>query len=239
MSQRRHQSLPLSPVLFAGFALRSLPTALFQPFLSRAMGVMYRRHRDVFRRMESLRDTVFLIEPVDLPFRFLLRPAAPRPVLRLVAEGKDAGTPSAIIRGPLLTLIDLLEGRLDGDAMFFTRDLVIEGDTEAVVTLRNAVDSGEINLLEDMLAPLGPFLRPLARHGLAVAGALFARAGHDLETLHAAVVAPVARRCELLATDLQRLERQVTDLRRQMQRRPSAGRRRGGTAGEKHARRAT
>ncbi len=131
MSERRRQAPPLSPVLFAGFALRPLPTALLQPFLSRAMSVMHRRHRDVFGRMESLRNAVFLIEPVDLPFRFLLRPAAPRPVLRLVADEQDIGNPSAVIRGPLSTLIDLLEGRLDGDAMFFTRDLVIEGDTEA------------------------------------------------------------------------------------------------------------
>lgn len=232
MSERPHRAPPLSPVLFAGFALRPIPTALLQPFLGRAMGVMHRRHRDVFGRLESLRDTVFLIEPVDLPFRFLLRPAAPRPVLRIVAEGKDVGNPSAIIRGPLLTLIDLMEGRLDGDAMFFTRDLVIEGDTEAVLTLRNAVDSGEINLLEDMLASLGPF-RPLVRRGLGVAGALFARAGHDLETLHAAVVAPIARRCELLAAEVRRLEQQVTELRRQTRRR------RGGNVGEKHGRRAT
>lgn len=231
MSERPRRAPPLSPVLFAGFALRPLPTALLQPFLSRAMGVMHRRHRDVFGRMESLRDAVFLIEPVDLPFRFLLRPAAPRPVLRLVADEQDIGNPSAVIRGPLSTLIDLLEGRLDGDAMFFTRDLVIEGDTEAVVTLRNAVDSEEINLLEDMLASLGPFHR-LARRGLGVAGALFARAGRDLETLHAAVVAPLARRCESLAADLHRLEQQVSELRRQVHRR-------GETGGEKHGRRAT
>lgn len=189
------------------------------------MGVMRRRHRDVFQRMDSLRDTVFLIEPADLPFRFLLRPAPPRPLLRLVAEGAAVGNPTATIRGPLLTLIDLMEGRLDGDAMFFTRDLVIEGDTEAVVTLRNAVDSGEINLLEDLLASLGPF-RHLARRGLGVAGVLFRRAARDLETLRAAVVAPVARRCELLAADLHRLEQQLGDTRGQMRRRPAAGRRR-------------
>ena len=229
MSERRRRAPPLSPVLFAGFALRPLPTVLLQPFVSRAMGVMHRRHRDVFGRMESLCDAVFLIEPVDLPFRFLLRPAAPRPVLRLVADD-DVGNPSAVIRGPLSTLIDLLEGRLDGDAMFFTRDLVIEGDTEAVVTLRNAVDSEEINLREDMLASFGPFRR-LARHGLGVAVALFARAGHDLETLHAAVVAPLARRSELLAADLNRLEQQVRELRRQLRRRPAAA---VAKQGEKH-----
>ncbi len=55
MSEKRRRAPPLSPVLFAGFALRPLPTAILQPFLSRAMGVMHRRHRDVFGRMDSLR----------------------------------------------------------------------------------------------------------------------------------------------------------------------------------------
>lgn len=34
----------------------------------------------------------------------------------------------------------MIDGEDDGDAMFFARDLVINGDTEAVVSLRNAID---------------------------------------------------------------------------------------------------
>jgi len=58
-------------------------------------------------------------------------------------------------------LIDLLEGRLDGDALFFSRELTVEGDTEAVLLLRNAVDSDEVDLFEDLLSVLGPLAGPL------------------------------------------------------------------------------
>ena len=57
---------------------------------------------------------------------------------------------TAVIRGPLLALVGLAEGRIDGD-------------TEAVVALRNALESAEIELAQDLLAPLGPLSRPLAR----------------------------------------------------------------------------
>jgi predicted lipid carrier protein YhbT len=39
--------------------------------------------------------------------------------------------------------MQLLEGKLDGDALFFSRDLVVDGDTEAVVMLRNIIDGAE------------------------------------------------------------------------------------------------
>lgn len=204
---------PLSPVLLAGFALRPVPLALLRPFLSVAGVTLRRRHPDVFSRLEALAEARFLIDPVDLPFGFLLRPGGPSPVVEPVGEGEDVGQPTAIIRGPLLALIDLLEGRMDGDALFFSRALVIEGDTEAVLTLRNAVDSGEIDVVEDLLSFLGP-LRGPARRALSAGGALFARAAHDLETLRGAFLAPVVRRGDAQAAELRRLEQQVAEMRR-------------------------
>ncbi len=226
MSETPGQAPPLSPVLLAGFALRPLPPALLEPFLNAALRAVSRRHPDVMARLEALGEAEFLIDPVDLPFSFLLRPGAPSPVLTTVgADGEGIGRPAAIIRAPLLALIDLLEGRLDGDALFFSRDLAIEGDTEAVLTLRNALDSGEINLVDDLLSLLGPFGAP-ARWGLTAFGAVFARAARDLETLGAAVVAPVARRCDLRAADVRELDGKVTALGRQIRR----GKARGGGA---------
>jgi len=39
----------------------------------------------------------------------------------------------------------MIDGTYDGDALFFSRDLVIEGDTEAVLALRNAIENAELN----------------------------------------------------------------------------------------------
>lgn len=225
MTETQRQTPPLSPVLLAGFVLRPFPL-LPRPLLSLAMSAMRRRHPEVFGRLNSLGEAVFLIDPVDLPFSFLLRPGALPPVLKAVAEGADVGRPTATVRGPLLSLIDLLEGRMDGDALFFSRDLVVEGDVEAVLTLRNAVDSGEIKVLEDLLPPLGPLDRPI-RQGFAALGAVFKRAARDLETLRAAFVGPVARSCERQAAILSEVEEKVANLESELRRKTRAGHRLG------------
>lgn len=184
---------PLSPVLFADLALRPLPPVLLRPFLHVAMAVMQDRHPDVFARLENLGGVTVVIDPVDLPLRFLLSLDAPSPSLRAIGPDDDAGEPAATIRGPLLVLTDLLEGRLDGDAAFFARDLTYEGNTEVVLTLRNAIDSGEIDLKEDLLSVVGPFATP-ARYALDAGAALFNRAAGDFESLRAALLGPRVRR---------------------------------------------
>lgn len=50
----------------------------------------------------------------------------------------------------------MIDGRYDGDALFFTRDLSVEGDTEAVVCLRNALDDVEGSIADDVAAFFGP-----------------------------------------------------------------------------------
>ena len=182
------------------------------------MAAMKRRHPGVFERLAELGEPSYLIDPVDLPFVLLLRLDRQAPTLTAAsaAEGFEA---TATIRGPLLVLIDLLEGRLDGDALFFSRDLVVEGNTEAVVALRNAVDSADIDLLSDVLSLLGPFAAP-ARLAAGGAIALFSRAAQDLETLGTAIIAPAMRRTD---AGIRELDKELSALKRQV---PRAGGRR-------------
>ncbi len=201
MSAPRPPLPPLSPVLLAGFLLRPLPPVLLQPLLNLAMEMVWRRHRSLFERLADLSEAVFLIDPLDLPFVLELRPDLERP--RLTARKRSAGNEAiATIRGPLLSLIALLEGRIDGDALFFSRELAVEGDIEAVVALRNAVDDAEIDLVADLASLLGPLAAP-ARRVLGGAAALFGRAAQDMETLRAALIAPALRRGDALAAELQ------------------------------------
>jgi predicted lipid carrier protein YhbT len=196
-------------VLLAGLAVRPLPPIALQPGLALAMRTLKRRHPGLFDRLSGVGAPSFLIDPVDLPFVFLLETDPARP--RLSALGREAAetqAATATIRGPLMTLIDLAEGRLDGDALFFSRDLVIEGDTEAVVALRNAIDDAEIDLVSDLLSALGPLAGP-ARLAVAGATALLARAAKDLETLRDAVIAPAVRRADAQAAELRDIERRM------------------------------
>ncbi|MEY8120909.1 SCP2 domain-containing protein, partial [Falsihalocynthiibacter sp. BN13B15] len=69
----------------------------------------------------------------------------------------------ANIAGPMSALLGLVHGAFDGDALFFSRDLVIEGNTEAVLALRNAIDDAELDIGAELQAVSGPFARPLRR----------------------------------------------------------------------------
>jgi predicted lipid carrier protein YhbT len=50
----------------------------------------------------------------------------------------------------------MIHGAYDGDALFFSRDIVVAGDTEAVLALRNALDDAELDLGAEIMAVLGP-----------------------------------------------------------------------------------
>ena len=85
----------------------------------------------------------FAIDPVDCPFVFLFTPEAGRASLRVV-RNLSAAVYDARIAAPLVVLLGMIDGTYDGDALFFSRDLVIEGDTGAVLALRNAIENAEI-----------------------------------------------------------------------------------------------
>src|SRR5208282_1636479 len=60
-------------------------------------------------------------------------------------EGKKASKASdVIVRGPLLSLLGLLDGTFDGDALFFSRSISISGKVDALLALRNAIEDADL-----------------------------------------------------------------------------------------------
>ena len=53
-------------------------------------------------------------------------------------------------------MLALAEGRVDGDALFFARRLVVDGDMEAVLALRNALDDNGIDIVKSFGRLSGP-----------------------------------------------------------------------------------
>ena len=86
----------------------------------------------------------FAIDPVDCPFVFLMKPADGRVELKVMRHA-EPGDYEARIAATLVVLLGMIDGTYDGDALFFSRDLSIEGDTEAVLALRNAIENAELD----------------------------------------------------------------------------------------------
>ena len=141
----------------AGSARRGPPLPLFalQPVLRRIVHRVAADNPDMFGRLGPHTHALFVIDPVNLPFALVLRPDPDDLLLR--ACRRDRLPPHvARIAGHVLDLLMLIDGDLDGDALFFSRDLVITGDTEAVVCLRNALDDVEGSIAEAVAGMFGP-----------------------------------------------------------------------------------
>ncbi|WP_259782417.1 ubiquinone anaerobic biosynthesis accessory factor UbiT [Aestuariispira ectoiniformans] len=203
---------PLSPALLAGLVLRPVPPRLMQPVFSEVMRRVSRRYRSVFDRVAGDGPKQFLIDPVDLPFVFLLSVGNDEPGLTLLRDGADVQAVAAI-RGPIAALLALLEGKIDGDALFFSRVLTIEGDTGAVLALRNSVDGAEIDLRRDVMEELGPFAGP-ARHVVSHMERVWTRLEQDMQLLSSALLAPVHKRLDQQEVKLRRLTEESTQTRK-------------------------
>ncbi|WP_196259865.1 ubiquinone anaerobic biosynthesis accessory factor UbiT [Pelagibacterium limicola] len=141
-------------------ALAMVPARLAAPAADWAFNAVLGRHPLLLDRMGKHASASFLIKPTDLPHGFLLHPDKHQ---ISVVKGRKMPKADVTISGPILTLLALLEGRLDGDAAFFSRKLSIEGDTEAVLALRNAIDDAALDLPTELSAQTGPFAPAIKR----------------------------------------------------------------------------
>jgi predicted lipid carrier protein YhbT len=208
---------PFSPVLLAGLALAPLPPKMLQPLFDAAMALVRRRHPDLLDRLSGFGNAVIGIDPVDLPFVLVFEPRPERPRLTVWRDFTGVAL-SATVRGPLSMLMALGEGRLDGDAAFFSRQLVIEGDTEVILALRNAVDGAGIDMRADFAATLGPMARPLMRIADA-AGQVVGRLADDMALVRQALVGPTLKAADIQTARLNELEAEVATLRRSLRQR--------------------
>jgi predicted lipid carrier protein YhbT len=141
------------PLLFA-LVGRALPLLPMQPMLAASLREVQKRHPQLFDRLGSHAAKRFGIDPTDLPFAFLLEPMRANP--RVTAIRSLPRRIDVRITGTLSALIGLAEGSCDGDALFFSRDIQVEGDMEAAVALRNAIDDAGIDVVAESVAWTGP-----------------------------------------------------------------------------------
>lgn len=135
--------------------LPPLPLFPLQPILARIVRRIAAENPSMFNRLGPWVGADFIIDPVNLPFALHLRPDRDRPLLRAVSR-RALPPHVAHISGRFLDLLELIDADLDGDALFFSRALVIEGNTEAVVSLRNALDDIDGSVAERVAGMFGP-----------------------------------------------------------------------------------
>jgi len=143
-----------------GWLLAALPLAVLRPILGHIATHVARTRPQLFSRLGAHADKLYMIDPIDLPFVLLLRPNSARPSLS-AARRSTRPQHDAAIGGTFLNLLAMMDGSLDGDALFFSRDLRVSGDTEAVVALRNALDDFEGSALDAAVSSFGPLAPPL------------------------------------------------------------------------------
>lgn len=131
-------------------ALRPLPLLPLEIFLQQLTSSIVRRHPDILERIgrTGLR---FGIDPIDVPFVMEIELRDGSAGVR-VMRSLDGRSLQARITGTLAALMGLVDGEADGDALFFSREIVVTGDIAAVLALRNAVDAAEITLLREAAA---------------------------------------------------------------------------------------
>jgi predicted lipid carrier protein YhbT len=137
-----------------GSALAALPLAPLQPVLRRIVHKIAAQYPSMFARLGPHQSSVFLIEPQGLPFRLLLRPDPKSLMFRAIPR---SGHPTHVARisGRFFDLLRLVDADEDGDALFFSRELLVTGDTEAVVSLRNALDDVDGSIAESVAEMFG------------------------------------------------------------------------------------
>ena len=141
------------PRVFA-LAGQVLPLLPLQPMLGACIHGIQRRHPQIFDRLGCHATKRYGLDPTDLPFACLLEPRRVNPTVTAVRS-----LPRQLdirITGTLAAFIGLVDGSCDGDALFFSRDIQVEGDMEAAVALRNAIDEAGIDLVAESVAWLGP-----------------------------------------------------------------------------------
>ncbi|TMV06335.1 sterol-binding protein [Ruegeria sediminis] len=152
-------SIPRVPSVLAR-PLGLAPLAPLSLSLNAFARAVARNHPGLFRRLGDHAHSTFVLDPTDLPFAILLEPRGGAPK---VSVGRGAVRGDARIAGPLAAFLGLVHGAFDGDALFFSRDLVIEGDTAAALALRNAIDDAELDFADEAARLSGPFAAPLRR----------------------------------------------------------------------------
>lgn len=161
----------LDPSAILHAALRRLP----EPIQTRAVALAVNhllKGQALAGRLDELSGKRFrlCVEDVPVALTFEIRPGGLRRTRR---------DPDVTMRGALRDFVALARREQDPDTLFFQRRLVVEGETETGLHLKNLLDGWDYDVPAHVHAVLPA---PLAR--ITLAGVHAARSLHELSRLH-------------------------------------------------------
>lgn len=207
---------PPRPTSLIAAALSRVPGPALAAMVALLTRRMRQRHPTLVKDFGQLDPAVVHIAPTDVRHRFALTFGDGRMAVSVVPAGATA-RPDATIRASLESLLDMLEGRIDGDAIFFTRGIEITGSTAVIVAVRNTLDREEIRLKDDIAALFGPLEQPARRSARLVESGL-GRARAGIAALHAALHAAeapprdLAAECDALRAEVKALKTRIAKM---------------------------
>lgn len=143
-----------------GILTAPLPLFPVQPILRRMVLEVTRKRPELFERLGPHIHSTYVIDVAEMPFVLRLRPDPDAPGLSAHRRTEQINA-DARITGPFAALFDVMDGAADSDALFFSRDISISGNTEAAVCLRSALDDLDGSIVEDLIQMSGPLYAPL------------------------------------------------------------------------------
>lgn len=194
--------------ILLGIALSFLPKPLLEYGMDAVMRRMNASCPNLRKRLAAANGKRFALMIADMPFNLLL--SIKNGLITATPIGKqEAYSADVVIHSISQKLLALLDGSEDGDALFFSRDLQVAGDTEALLILRNALDSERINIREICYSVFGP-LSGIAKKAGWPLEALALRFVADVRAVHGYAVAPLVRRQQELSQHVQAMERRLS-----------------------------
>ena len=209
------QAPPLTSHLVLGLIARPfLKKKLVQPILNKIAKNLQRRHPGLIEKLSTYAAQSILINPLDLPYTILLQINEHNIELIFCKPGTRP-TYTAQISGAYLDLLELLNGNLDGDALFFSRKLTIDGTTEVVVAVRNILENEEIDPFEEILSQTGIFRQPLEfianQHKTLVTSLQ-----EHLDLMGSSLMNNVKQQCDQQNNSIETLQQKITLLQKQL-----------------------
>lgn len=123
--------------------------------LQKTANQVYQRHPNAIERLQPIAGTRFYVTITNLPINVLMVFNNNR--IQVDCNLRYLPEADVAITGSYQALVQIFEGSSDADSLFFSRDINIKGNIEALVTLRNALDNEEIDLVAELSPKFGSY----------------------------------------------------------------------------------